>query len=149
MEEVVNDIWKYGITHLFVPYIVLKNLSEIIKVISDDEFTLEQIITAGEQLKVTKDIKAIVDKGVTIVNQYGPTEAHVVSSYKLDNSKELPALPPIGKPIDNTQLYILNEDLKPIPVGVTGELFIGGVQVASGYLNLPDFKGKIHKRSIQ
>jgi len=139
MTEVVKDISRYGITHLFVPYIVLKNLSEIIaEQTFSSSLPLEQIITAGEQLKVTDDIKAVVSNGISIVNQYGPTEAHVVSSYKLDDSKELPSLPPIGKPIDNTQLYILNEDLKPVPVGVNGELFIGGVQIARSYLNLPD-----------
>ncbi|HMQ70356.1 MAG TPA: amino acid adenylation domain-containing protein, partial [Ignavibacteria bacterium] len=142
MEEVTNDIAKYGITHLFVPYIVLKNLSEILRERSGDNLPLEQIITAGEQLKITEDIKAILDKGISIVNQYGPTEAHVVSSYTLVNSRDLPVLPPIGKPIFNTQLYILNEDQKPVPVGVKGELYIGGIQIARGYLNLPELTNR-------
>ncbi|MBK8549761.1 MAG: amino acid adenylation domain-containing protein [Ignavibacteria bacterium] len=139
MSEVMKDIAKNKITHLFVPYIVLKNLAEFNSTGSEDLNSLEEIITAGEQLKLTKDIDAFLNKGnIKLVNQYGPTEAHVVSSYKIDGNSDQTPLPPIGKPIDNTQLYILRNGEEPVPVGVTGELHIAGVQLAHGYLNLPD-----------
>ena len=61
----------------------------------------------------------------------------MVSSYTIDTSKPLSPLPPIGKPIDNIRLYILGNSKQLVPVGVPGELYIGGVQVAQGYLNQP------------
>jgi amino acid adenylation domain-containing protein/FkbH-like protein len=136
MGEVIKDIRKYKITHLFIPFIVLKNLAEYILPIYDETFPLQEIIVAGEQLKLTDDIKELMRKsGLRLINQYGPTEAHVVSSYTIEPDSELPTLPPIGKPIDNTQLYILNNLKQIVPIGIVGELYIGGVQVARGYLN--------------
>lgn len=140
MTELLKDVSKHQLTHLFVPYIVLKNLVECMLSLSYKGFSIEEIIVAGEQLKLTEDIQLLLRQtGLRLINQYGPTEAHVVSSYTIQNNDGiLPALPPIGKPIDNTQLYILGDLGQPVPKGVTGELFIGGVQVAQGYLNLPD-----------
>ena len=138
MAEVMKDIQKSGITHLFVPFIVLKNLAEYIETGTGKTYSLEEIITAGEQLKLTKEINSLLEKGISIVNQYGPTEAHVVSSYTVPSKNNLSDLPPIGKPVDNTQLYILDGKGKPVPAGVAGELYIAGVQVARGYLNLPE-----------
>ena len=139
MSELLKDVAKYKLTHLFFPFIVLKTLVEFLDPLTLETFPVEEIIVAGEQLKLTEDIQAMVKKtGVRIINQYGPTEAHVVSSYAINAGDNLPVLPPIGKPIDNMQLYILSDLSQPVPVGVAGELFIGGVQVAQGYLNLPD-----------
>ncbi|HMQ67796.1 MAG TPA: non-ribosomal peptide synthase/polyketide synthase, partial [Ignavibacteria bacterium] len=138
MAEVMKDIEKFGITHLFVPFIVLKNLAEYIYTGSGETYSLEEIITAGEQLKLTKEIEKLLEKGITVVNQYGPTEAHVVSSYTVPAKNNLSDLPPIGKPVDNTQLFILDVKGRPVPAGVAGELYIAGAQVAKGYLNLPE-----------
>jgi amino acid adenylation domain-containing protein len=71
-----------------------------------------------------------------IINMYGPTETTVWSStYRVGQSKRTI---PIGRPIANTQLYILDSKMQPVPVGVTGELFIGGDGVARGYVNRPE-----------
>ncbi|AOX02680.1 hypothetical protein BJP34_27455 [Moorena producens PAL-8-15-08-1] len=76
-----------------------------------------------------------------IINHYGPTEATVgVLTYFLDK-KSLPlrtSILPIGRPIANTQIYILNKHLQPVPIGVLGELYIGGDGLARGYLNRPE-----------
>ncbi len=75
-----------------------------------------------------------------IVNNYGPTENTVVTtsgivvSYGQDNNIS----PPIGRPIANTQIYILDKYLRPVPIGVPGELHIGGAGLARGYLNRPE-----------
>ncbi|MBC7687147.1 MAG: amino acid adenylation domain-containing protein, partial [Aquabacterium sp.] len=137
--ELVKDIITYGLTHLFVPYIVLKNIAENILAVKNQSFWLEEVIVAGEQLIITDDIKRLLKKNIgAIINQYGPTEAHVVSSYRIDGTAPIPSLPPIGKPIANTQLYILGKTQELVPVGVAGELYIGGVQVAAGYINQPE-----------
>ena len=69
-------------------------------------------------------------------NQYGPTESHVVTEYTLDPPfRHESDLPPIGRPIANTQIYLLDPHLNPVPIGVAGELHIGGDGVAQGYFN--------------
>ncbi|MCW5515234.1 non-ribosomal peptide synthetase [Muriicola sp. Z0-33] len=97
---------------------------------------LNRIFCSGEALPLNT-VKQAYEKldQTEIYNLYGPTEASVdVSSWHcarndLDNGI------PIGFPVANTQLYILDEQLKQVPIGMKGELFIGGVQLASGYLN--------------
>jgi len=85
-----------------------------------------------------------------LVNNYGPTEATVVATsgrvFPLSDSTHTASALPIGRPIDNTQISILNEHLQPVPIGETGELYIGGTGVARGYLNRPELT---HERFIQ
>jgi amino acid adenylation domain-containing protein len=73
--------------------------------------------------------------GIGLYNLYGPTEAAVDVTAWNCASSDVPDNTPIGKPIANTRMYVLDEQLQPVPLGVVGELFIGGVQVARGYLN--------------
>jgi amino acid adenylation domain-containing protein len=74
-----------------------------------------------------------------LVNNYGPTECTVVATSTPVLPDECPSQrPPIGRPITNTQVYILDEHLKPVPKGTPGELHIGGAGLARGYLNLPE-----------
>ncbi len=76
-----------------------------------------------------------------IFNHYGPTETTVgVATYRVENDRtgRLPAIPPIGRPIANTQIYLLDSHRQPVPVWVSGELHIGGASLARGYLNRPE-----------
>ncbi len=76
-------------------------------------------------------------RSVQLHNLYGPTEAAVdVSSFECEQGVRYVTVP-IGRPVSNTQLYVLNDCLQLLPTGVAGELYIGGVQVARGYLNRP------------
>jgi natural product biosynthesis luciferase-like monooxygenase protein/amino acid adenylation domain-containing protein/FkbM family methyltransferase len=80
-----------------------------------------------------------------IVNHYGPTEATIgVLTCQIESDRhDYPAQgPPLGRPIANTRVYILDEYYGPVPVGVIGELFIGGAGVARGYLDQPDQTGE-------
>ena len=138
---VLGLLQEQAVERLFLPFVGLQQLAEVAiereLVISN----LRQIITAGEQLQITPAISQWLSQltDCTLHNHYGPSESHVVTSFTLTNSVETwPLLPPIGRPIANTQLYILDENLQPVPVGVPGELHIGGVGLARGYLNRPE-----------
>ncbi|MEO0868822.1 MAG: AMP-binding protein, partial [Cyanobacteria bacterium J06642_11] len=74
---------------------------------------------------------------VALINEYGPTEAVVGCCVHWVDQDDQGSLP-IGRPIDGVQLYVLDQYLDPVPVGVPGELYIGGPGVARGYLNRPD-----------
>ncbi len=75
----------------------------------------------------------------TLINEYGPTETVVgCCVYIIPAGSKPRGVIPIGKPIDNTQLYVLDKYLQPAPIGVAGELYIGGAGVARGYLNQPE-----------
>jgi amino acid adenylation domain-containing protein/non-ribosomal peptide synthase protein (TIGR01720 family) len=74
---------------------------------------------------------------ITVLNEYGPTEATVANSTYDAANQPLTPLVPIGKPIPNTTMYVLNDSLRPAPPGVIGELYIGGACVARGYHGQP------------
>lgn len=74
-----------------------------------------------------------------LVNNYGPTECTVVATSGIvESNKGTDGLPSIGRPIANTQVYVLGADMCPVPIGSSGELYIGGSGLARGYLNRPD-----------
>jgi amino acid adenylation domain-containing protein len=74
-----------------------------------------------------------------LINEYGPTETVVgCSIYEVQPADADTGAVPIGRPIANTQLYVLDTNMRPVPPGVTGELYIGGAGVARGYLNRPE-----------
>ncbi|AOW98744.1 non-ribosomal peptide synthetase [Moorena producens PAL-8-15-08-1] len=92
-------------------------------------------------MQITPAIANLFEKlnDCTLHNHYGPSETHVVTSFTLKGSpSSWPALPAIGRPIANTEIYLLDQSLKPVPAGVEGELYIGGVCLARGYLNRPE-----------
>ncbi len=102
---------------------------------------VKQLLTGGEALSVTHIRRALRQlPGTRLINGYGPTETTTFACcYPIpaDLSETLRSIP-IGRPIGNTQVYVLNRQLKPVPVGVPGELYIGGAGVARGYLNRPE-----------
>jgi amino acid adenylation domain-containing protein len=78
----------------------------------------------------------------TLVNNYGPTECTVVATSALIAPDRRDGLPPIGFPIKNVQIHILDEKLREVPNGVTGEIYIGGAGVARGYRNRPELNAE-------
>jgi arthrofactin-type cyclic lipopeptide synthetase B len=106
---------------------------------------LRQVMCSGEALpgSVVRRFKQQLP-GSELHNLYGPTEAAVdVTAWNCAGPLEqTPDNTPIGKPIANTRMYILDAQQQPVPHGVVGELYIGGVQVARGYLNRPELNAE-------
>ena len=82
--------------------------------------------------------RALLDRGCELWNLYGPTETTVWSTVHRVTTADLAAAIPIGRPIDNTRCYVVDGRGRPVPVGVPGELWIGGAGVATGYLGRPE-----------
>jgi amino acid adenylation domain-containing protein len=130
------------ITRLFIPPLVLQSLAECFNTTSAlPPMTLQDIITAGEQLRISPEISRFFKhlNGCRLHNHYGPTETHVVTALTLTGDPDAwPALPTIGTPISNTQIYILDGKRQAVPTSVKGEIYIGGTGVARGYLGRPE-----------
>ncbi len=134
-------IARHAINRIFLPFVALQQLAEAAAGIDDAPESLQEVITAGEQLQITPQLAQLFGRlrRATLHNQYGPTETHVVTSLTLNGDPVTwPALPSIGRPIANARIYILDETRKPLPVGVAGEIYIGGKALARGYLNRPE-----------
>ncbi|MFB5761183.1 amino acid adenylation domain-containing protein [Paenibacillus medicaginis] len=101
--------------------------------------TLKHIVVAGEALVLTPPFMKVYSQSpVQLHNHYGPSETHVVTTTLLDKHTHLRERPPIGKPISNTECYILDHNQRIVPVGVSGELYIAGASVGLGYVNQPE-----------
>ncbi len=136
-EALLAFIREHRVERLFLPFVALHNLCEAAEYLGFGCPSLREVITAGEQLKTTDAIREFFARhpDCTLVNQYGPTESHVVTAYALTGTPaRWPALPPIGRPIANARIYLLDPHLRPVPIGVPGELYLGGVSLARGYL---------------
>ncbi|MED1801253.1 amino acid adenylation domain-containing protein [Brevibacillus porteri] len=140
----VKAVEMHKITHLeFVPSMLKAVLDYIENLGSSFALSSLKYVTVGGEVLpphvVTKCTDLLtIPHGTTLYNTYGPTETTVeVASFKC-HPDEKHAQIPIGKPNANTQLYVLNEHLQMQPVGVAGELYVGGSGVARGYLNRPE-----------
>lgn len=102
--------------------------------------SLKEIIIAGEQLLVNQAILNFFQTlhHCRLYNYYGPSETHVVTAYEFPkNLSEWPEYPPIGRAIHHTKILILDENQQPVADGVSGEIYIGGMNLALGYVNQP------------
>lgn len=136
LSRVLEILKERKIGRLFLPFIALQEIAELHSSSGGTGLHLKEVMTAGEQLQNTTAIKELFSgmPDCVFTNQYGPTEAHVVASYTLTGDpNNWPYNAPIGKPVYNTKIHILNSAMKPVPPGVTGTLYIGGIQVARGY----------------
>lgn len=103
---------------------------------------LRRVFLGGEPVVVAKfDSLRVACPEMQIINSYGPTEcSDVVAAYTLpdDWQRFQDMLPPIGKPIRRTRIYLLDEGGEPVPVGISGEIYVAGCGVSHGYLNRPE-----------
>ena len=102
-------------------------------------FDLKIWVTSGEEISVelAQRFRKVMPEA-KLINLYGSSEVSAdVTCYEVADGR-LDRCIPIGRPIDNASIYILDSHLQPVPIGVPGELYIGGVSLARGYLNQPD-----------
>jgi amino acid adenylation domain-containing protein len=127
--DLASLLREQQVTNVTLPPSVLRVLP------ADDLPSLQTVISAGEAC--TPDLVARWAPGRAFFNAYGPTETTVCAALFRCDPRD-PASPPIGKPIVNTKLYVLDPLLQPVPIGVPGELHVAGISLARGYLNRPE-----------
>jgi aspartate racemase len=105
---------------------------------------VRQLLAGGDVLSVPHVQQVLAEvAGCHLINGYGPTEDTTFTCcYSITDPASLKGSVPIGRPISNTSVYILDRALNPVPIGVAGELFIGGDGVARGYLNRPELNAE-------
>jgi amino acid adenylation domain-containing protein/FkbM family methyltransferase len=140
--QLLSLIESEAVERLFIPVVGLQQLAERAQEDGRAPGGLLEILTSGEQLKVTPQIKALLNRlpGCTLFNQYGPSETHAAAAFQLSGGPSGWAeRPPIGRAVDNTTIYLADSRIGPVPVGVAGEVLIGGIGLARGYLSQPDW----------
>lgn len=127
-EPLRRTVERFGVTNLTLPPSVLAAVPE------DGLPSVTSLVVAGEACP-----PALIERWggrLRMINAYGPTETTVCAT--LSDPLTGAQVPPIGRPIANTRVYVLDEGLQPTPAGVPGELWVSGPSLAHGYLNLPE-----------
>lgn len=152
-ENVRNDpaalatlLEQQEITTFETPPVLLALLLNYIYEHGTNISSLKLLTTGADSLAVADYRKMLTRFGskMRIINTYGVTEAAIESSFYEDELEKLPlsGIVPIGRALPNHKLYIVDDRMRPVPVGVTGELCIGGASVARGYLNRPELSAE-------
>jgi amino acid adenylation domain-containing protein len=129
------------IQRLFIPSVALQQVAEGYRADGELPSTLETVIAGSEQLMITDDLSEMFSHlpGCRLHNEYGPSETHVTTEYPLSpDPATWPARVPIGRPIANSRVYVLDDRRRPVPPGSRGEVYIGGPGLARGYLERPE-----------
>ncbi|OII61502.1 hypothetical protein BJP40_05135 [Streptomyces sp. CC53] len=143
--EIVRDLLEIGERGGWQGTLVSGVPSVLDRLIADGapDLRADHLVVAGEALspQVAARLRAAVP-GARLVNAYGPTETTVYASASdtraTGGDGSAQEAPPIGRPLRNTRLYVLDDRMRPLPVGVPGELYIAGAGVTRGYLHRPD-----------
>jgi len=129
------------IDHMEAPYSGLLNIAQwAAHQDGSRQPSLRTIVTGGEQLLMPPDLVHWLEQlpGCAVRNGYGPSETSVAATHWLRGEPaDWPKVPPIGRPITDARVYLLDEALQPTPIGVTGEIYVGGDILARGYAEQP------------
>ncbi|MDY7994261.1 amino acid adenylation domain-containing protein [Paenibacillus polymyxa] len=144
-EETKQDIYKLSefiqenkIQTIFFPTAFFKLIGTDKNYMESIGKSVDYIITAGEQLIISPITFQLINaNNIKLYNHYGPSESHVISMLEIDPENFI-EIPSIGKPISNNQIYILDKNKLELPIGVTGELYLSGMNLARGYHNRAD-----------
>lgn len=141
----VKKFWQLvleaGATRLFLPVVFLRDLSHYFESAGEVSSTLREVIVAGETLVIDPTIRNFFRRhpGVTLANQYGPTETHVVTQELLAGDPATwPDFPSIGRPLPGVEIHILGRHGRVLPNGVIGRLHISGDCISQGYWRNPE-----------
>jgi amino acid adenylation domain-containing protein len=130
-DQLVEVLTQQRVTHALIPPAALATVPADVAATGVPEF--HTVIVGGDAC--TTELVNRWAPGRRMINSYGPTESTVVSTWSAPLTPGAP--PPIGRPIYNTQAYLLDTALRPVPVGVPGELYVTGTGLARGYLHRP------------
>lgn len=141
LSDIGSAIHRHGVTTLWLTaglfHLIVDEQIESLK-------PLRQLLAGGDVLRPEQVARALRElPGCRIINGYGPTENTTFTCcHTIRDETELNPSVPIGSPVSNTRVHILDEQLQPLPLGEAGELFAGGDGVACGYLNQPELTAK-------
>jgi amino acid adenylation domain-containing protein len=130
-EQLAEVLVRHRITHALIPPVALATVPADLAATELAQFAT--VIVGGEAC--TAELVASWAPGRRMINAYGPTESTVVATWSRPLAPG--GTPPIGAPIPNTRTYVLDGTLRPVPVGVAGELYVTGAGLARGYLRRP------------
>ena len=134
----LNYLIEHRINRLFLPFVALQQLGLATQNKPIDGLHLREVLTAGEQLRSTPALRELFGRlpNCRLLNQYGPSEAHVITSLTLPESTDgWDDLPAIGYPLTNTNIVVVDSALNLTPPGAPGELLVSGAGLAQGYVN--------------
>ncbi|HJR08149.1 MAG TPA: amino acid adenylation domain-containing protein [Pyrinomonadaceae bacterium] len=136
LEELGQAIRAHGVTTL---WLTAGLFHQMVEHQLEDLKRVRQLLAGGDVLSVPHVQKFLREAdGSTLINGYGPTENTTFTCcHPMTDGARINSSVPIGRPISNTQIYLLDGRLEPVPVGVVGSLYIGGDGLAHGYLNQP------------
>ncbi|MCP5054897.1 MAG: AMP-binding protein, partial [bacterium] len=141
VEELSKMIKRQAVNVFFITTAYFNTLTELeIECFKN----IRKVLFGGERVSVEHTAKALNYLGKNkIIHVYGPTETTVYATYyPVDELEGAPVTIPIGTPLANTTVYVLNKVLRPIAMGIPGELYIGADGLARGYLNDPGYTAK-------
>lgn len=133
-----------GVQRWFLPAVALQQVAAAAGRIDVRLPSLREIVSGSEPLHMTRDLRSLLAHNpfCRLENQYGPSECHVVTSHVISEEPDrIPEAPPIGRPIANIRVFILDDHLRLAPVGVAGLIYLAGAGVARGYVGLPGTTG--------
>jgi acyl-CoA synthetase (AMP-forming)/AMP-acid ligase II/acyl carrier protein len=139
----INWLYSEQISSAYIPPFMLNNFSDCLEKVVN-HISLRRLLVGVEPIneKLLISISQRIP-GLQIINGYGPTETTICSTlYSIKTERISNGNTPIGKPLHNTKIYLLDNQMQPVPIGVQGELHIGGAGLARGYLNRPQLNAE-------